>query len=94
MSKPAWATSVRRKCPCGQVVLCWPRELESICVDEKACVDYVSEKKMCWMQQKYMSACMDKFARGLNKCFTFERSFIWATFTEVFGKFNTNPKIM
>ena len=47
MSKPLRAKSVRRKCPCGQVGLCRPRQrLESVCMDEKACVGYVSEKEM------------------------------------------------
>ena len=47
-SKPVWVTLVKRKCPYEQVGLCRPRQkLESVCVDdEKACVGYVSEKKM------------------------------------------------
>ena len=39
------ATSVKRKCSCGQIALC-RQKLESVCMDEKACVGYVSEKKM------------------------------------------------
>ena len=47
LSKPVWATPVKRKCLSEQIGLCRPwQKLESICVDEKACVGYVSEKKM------------------------------------------------
>ena len=46
-SKPVWATSVKRKCPCGENGLYRPwQKLESVCMDGKACVGYVNKKKM------------------------------------------------
>ena len=42
-----WAMPVKRKNLCRRVGLCRPwQKLETVCVDEKACVGYVSKKKM------------------------------------------------
>ena len=41
------AATVEKKHPCGRVGLCRPRQkIESVYVNEKACVGYFSEKKM------------------------------------------------